>query len=254
MKKLLLSLMILGILINWMPTSAEANAPTVAITKPPRSEFKDAFDVTITFSENVTGFTQSEVTLSPSTLATVTSFTGSDGTSSYTVQITPTAGQHGTLTISVAASVATATNGGEANTAGSLTARVDAKSPAVTITPPSGTQTGAFDVTFTFSESVLDFDSSDIELTARASVMSFTENSSDEYTAKIKPKVTGNITISVGANAARDSVGNGNTAATDVTVSVNLPHSIMVMEPDGDGPYNAAFDVMVMFTESVGLL
>ena len=126
----------------------------------------------------------------------------------------------------------------------------EAAAPTVTITPPSGTQTAAFDVTITFSENVTGFTSSDIGLTNGASVTSLT-GSDASYTATIKPKVTGNITISVGANVATNTGGEGNTAATDQTVSVDLPHQIMVMEPDGDGPYKAAFDVKVMFTEGV---
>ena len=48
----------------------------------------------------------------------------------------------------------------------------------------------------------------------------------------------------------QDTVGNGNEAAS-ITVGVDLPHAIMVMEPNEDGPYNDAFEVMIMFTESV---
>ena len=127
----------------------------------------------------------------------------------------------------------------------------EADSPTVTITPPSGTQTAAFDVTITFSENVTGFTSSDIGLTNGASVTSLT-GSDASYTATIKPKATGDITISVGANVATSGDGEGNTAATDQTVSVNLPHSITVAEPNEEGPHSEAFDVEVTFTESVG--
>ena len=126
----------------------------------------------------------------------------------------------------------------------------EAQRPTVTITPPTSTQTAAFDVTITFSESVTGFDSSDIGLTNGASVMSLTGTGAS-YTATIKPKVTGDTTISVGANVATNTGGQGNTAATDQTVTVDLPHSIMVMDPTTTGPHNAAFMVKVMFTESV---
>jgi len=126
----------------------------------------------------------------------------------------------------------------------------EAAAPTVTITPPSGTQAAAFDVTITFSENVTGFTSSDIGLTNGASVTSLT-GSDASYTATIKPKATGDITISVGANVATSSGGEGNTAADAQTVSVNLPHSITVGEPE-DGPHSEAFDVEVTFTESVG--
>ena len=127
----------------------------------------------------------------------------------------------------------------------------EAAAPTVTITPPSGTQTAAFDVTITFSEDVTGFEKGDIGLTNGASVMDLT-GSDDSYTATIKSKVTGDITISVGANVATNTGGEGNTAATNQTVSVDLPHSIMIMGPSGDEDRNAAFDITVMFTESVG--
>ena len=251
MKKFLLSFIGLCFLTNWMPMSAEADAPTVTITAPSDAQTGD-FNITIAFSENVDGFALSDITLTPSTLAGVISLNGGDGDSSFTATIRPNAGQSGTLTIDVAAAVATATTGGESNTAAtSKTVEVALPKPTLTIDPPSGTQTSAFDVDFTFSESVMGFESGDIGLTNNARVTNLT-GSGASYTATIKPKVTGNVTISVAANVATNTGGQGNTAATDQTVTVDLPHQIMVMEPDGDEPHNAAFDVTVMFTESVG--
>ena len=124
----------------------------------------------------------------------------------------------------------------------------EAAAPTVTITPPSGTQTAAFDVTITFSENVTGFEEGDIGLTNGASV-SLTGTGAS-YTATITPKVTGDIIISVAASVATNTGGEGNTAATAQTVTVDLPHSIMVKEPAA-GPHSKAFDVMVMFTESV---
>ena len=68
----------------------------------------------------------------------------------YTVEITPTAS--GTVTISVAADVATDAVGNPNTAATSQTVSVDVDKPTVTISVPSGTQTGAYDVTLTFTE------------------------------------------------------------------------------------------------------
>ena len=209
------------------------------------------FTITITFSENVTGFTSTtdDIVLSPNTLATVSSLTGADMT--YTATIAPTAGQEGTLTITVPANAAVdgATNG---NDVASTTVDIDAKPPTLTITPPSGTQTAAFAVTFAFGEAVTGFTSGDITPTAGARVSSFTGSNGDTtYTATITPKTTSTVTISVAAEVATDTAGNDNEAAS-ITVGVDLPHAIMVMEPeDGVGPYSEVFTVMIMFTESV---
>ncbi len=253
MKKLLLSLIVLGLLINWMPTSAEANAPTVGFALPSGKQ-SGAFHTVVIFTEAVDGFTQSDITLSSNdgVTASVTRFTGSDGDDQYTIEITPGDGQEGTLTISVAADVATATTGGEGNQAGSGTVQIDTLGSTLTITPPTGTPTGAFDVTFAFVPTVTGFAQDDIVVTNGARVTSFTGSDNDtSYIATIMPKVTGNVQISVSADKAQDDLGNGNLAAS-ATVAVDLPHSIMVMDPDDDGPHNAAFEVKVMFTETVG--
>lgn len=250
MKKLLLSFIVLGLLINWMPTSAEADKP---ITNIPTLIAKQsgAFTIFIIFGAAVDGFTQSDITLSPTSMASVTSFTGNDGDDQYTVGITPADGQEGTLTISVAEDAATATGGTEGNQAGSGTVAIDTLGSTLTITPPTGTPTGAFDVTFAFVPTVTGFAQDDIVVTNGARVTSFTGSDNDtSYTATIIPKVTGNVQISVSADKAQDDLGNGNLAAS-ATVAVDLPHSIMVMEPDDDGPHNAAFEVMIMFTETV---
>ena len=47
-----------------------------------------------------------------------------------------------------------------------------------------------------------------------------------------------------------DTLGNDNEEAS-TTVTVDLPHEIMIMEPDEEGPHSQPFEVMVMFTEGV---
>ena len=73
--------------------------PEVEITSEAMGAVSGAFEVTITFSEAVTGLGQSEITV---TNGTVSSFSGS-GTS-YTVEITPSA--NGAVTVEIAADVA----------------------------------------------------------------------------------------------------------------------------------------------------
>ena len=255
MKKFLFPFAILILLITWMPTSAEAAAPTVTITIP-AGPHKDAFNATITFSEAVTGFIQSDITLNP--LASVTGFTGSGST--YTATITPIPGQQGSLTIEVAANVAQNASS-EGNQAGSATVEVDAQRPRCTIetsTDPIQPR-GSFIWKVIFPEpGITGFTAEDVTLTNGASVTKIELlnlpgfESVSVYKIFIKPKVTGDVTISVAANVATDAAGNSNTAADSRTVFVDLPHQIMVMEPDEDGPHNEAFEVMVMFTESVG--
>lgn len=65
MKKLILFLIILSLLINWMPTTAEAAAPTITMTPPSGTQYK-SFTVPITFDQAVSGFgIGDDITLSP---------------------------------------------------------------------------------------------------------------------------------------------------------------------------------------------
>ena len=101
--------------------------------------------------------------------------TNSDDTV-YTATITPTAS--GTVTIGVAANVATDAANNQNTAATSKTVTVDVDKPTVTIGVPSGTQTGAFDATITFSEAVSGFVGSDVSLTgSAASITSWSANS-----------------------------------------------------------------------------
>ena len=249
MKNILPFFVILLTLTLWIHTEAQAQAPTVTIT-PPTGPHKDAFDVTITFSEAVNGFVEADVTVAPTTLASVT-LTENDGDDEYIATITPTPGQQGQLTINVAAGAAQSVGTSTANAAGSATVDVDAQAPTVTFSSDSGDKTEAFDLTITFSEAVYGFDDDDITFDpAGASVKTFT-GSDGVYTANIQPKASGDLEIKVAAEVATDAAGNNNTEGT-TDETIDLPMAIMVMEPEGKtGPYNEAFDVIFMFTETV---
>ena len=64
--------------------------------------------------------------------------------------------------------------------------------PTTTITPPSGTQIGVFDVTVTFSEAVTGFDQTELSVTgtANATITAWTAGGKD-YVATITPTKDG---------------------------------------------------------------
>ena len=142
--------------------AVDADPPTVTITGVPTTPQNSAFDVTITFSEDVTGFAAADIAFTNSggtdtAAATATLKADSDDNdATYTATITPTG--TGSLSIQVPANAAVdAVNNG--NTASSThTVAVDADPPTVTITGvPTTPQNSAFDVTITFSEDVTGF-------------------------------------------------------------------------------------------------
>ena len=230
--------------------TVDVNKPTVSISVPSGTQ-TGAFNATITFSEEVSGFTQSDVGLSGSA-ASITAWSGNSDNTIYTATITPTAS--GTVTVGVAANVATDGASNQNTAATSKTVSVDVDAPTVTIGVPSGTQNGAFSVTITFTETVSGFVQSDVSLSgSAASITSWSANGeATVYTATITPTVSGTVTIGVAANVATDAANNQNTAATSQTVTVSVDTEspgVSISVPSGI--QNSAFDATITFTETV---
>ena len=250
MKRFFLLSIVLLTLINWSHTEAQAQGLALTIDVPSGPQTA-AFDVTFRFGAavGVDGFDSTDITLTPSGLATLGAVPANIGPN-FVVPITPVSGQQGELTITVRAHAAT--DPGPPSTDNQETSapvQVDAKPPSLTFTLPTGTQYTDFSVIFVFDEAVNGFTDDDIKLDAGARVNQLI-NSLHSYHAAIVPKATGTVTIRVEAGAVTDTAGHEN-AAVSATVNVDLPHAIMVMEPEEDGPYNEAFDVIIMFTETV---
>ena len=216
------------------------NRPTVEITGPTTAQ-KGAFDVRIVFSEEVTGFTQSDVTVGN---GSVTWVSGSGD--SYDATITPAAS--GTVTVDVPANVAE--DGEEYGNvaAPQYSVQADFDAPTVSISGPTDTQDSAFDVTITFSESVTGFEKADVAVGSGAATA--LSGSGSSYTATITPTASGTVTVDVAANKAVDEAGNGNTAASQFSVAAALTRPTVVIS----GPTNVqtgAFTVDIDFSESV---
>ena len=111
-----------------------------------------AFDVTVVFSEAVTGFVQSELVVTGTSGASITAWNPQPGGTDYKATITPT--QTGEAIFNVAANVAVDSGSNQNTAATQQTVQVDMTQPTVSITVPSGVQNSAFDVTVVFSEAV----------------------------------------------------------------------------------------------------
>ena len=217
-----------------------SDAPTVTITGPTDDQ-NGAFDVTITFSESVTGFEQSDVTVGN---GSITAFSGSG--SSYTATITPSA--TGTVTVDVAENVAenNAEYGNRAASQYSVQADIDA--PTVSITGPTDGRNSVFDVTITFSESVTGFEKRDVTV-GNGSVTAFS-GSGSSYTATITPAASGTVTVDVPANIATDAAGNSNRAASRFSVQTDIDAPTVSITGPTDAQ-NSAFDVTITFSETI---
>ena len=107
--------------------SVDVDKPTVTIGVPSGVQ-NGAFDATITFTESVSNFVQSDVSLRGSA-ASITSWRANSSNTVYTATITPTAS--GTVTIGVAANVATDAANNQNTAATSKTVSIDVDKPTV---------------------------------------------------------------------------------------------------------------------------
>ena len=231
-----------------IPDPPDTTAPTVEISVPSGTQ-NGAFNATITFSEVVSDFVQTDLSLGGSATASITAWDTTDNTV-FTATITPTTS--GTVTLDIAADVATdaASNGNTAATQQSLT--VDVDQPTVEISVPSGTQNGAFNATITFSEVVSDFVQTDLSLggSATASITAWDTTDNTVFTATITPTTSGTVTLDIAADVATDAASNGNTAATQrsLTVDVDQP-TVEISVPSGT--QNGVFNATITFSEVV---
>ena len=217
-------------------------SPTVEITTEAAAPVTGPFRVTITFSEEVTGFEQSEITV---TNGTVSDFSGS-GTS-YTVEITPS--ENGEVTVEVGADVAEDEAGNGNRAAEPLVIEADLTGPEVEITSEAmGAVNGAFEVTITFSDAVTGFEQSEITVT-NGTVSSFS-GSGTSYTVEITPSENGEVTVEVGADVAEDEAGNGNRAAEPLVIEADLMGPEVEITSEATGPVSGAFEVTIRFDES----
>ena len=232
--------------------------PTPAITGPTMNQnnapFNAPFNVTIDFGEAVSGFATNDITLAPNTLASVDSING--GTNgSYTVTITPEDGQQGELTISMIGGIVQddATNPNEASN--SVMVPVDNKKPTILSFHgiPSVPQKDPFDVTITFSESVMDLARNNITLSPSTLANRMLSGSGDTRIVRIRPTIDqqGEVTIMVGANAVEDTAGNGNDSLTSDPVPVDKKVPTVVIDQVPTDWQNGPFDLRVTISEDV---
>ena len=210
--------------------------------------------VTITFSEKVTGFTASDVTVTNGSIGAVSS---SDGGKTWTATFTPAATTEATAHISVANTYTDlAGNAGTASAADG-TILVDTKSPtvssiAIVDAGADGTvhtgETGT--VTITFSEKVTGFTASDVTVTNGSIGAVSSSDGGKTWTATFTPAATTEATAHISvANTYTDLAGNAGTAsAADGTILVDTKSPTVVITTSHHG---SSSDVTFTFSEAV---
>ncbi|MCY2941371.1 MAG: Ig-like domain-containing protein, partial [Planctomycetota bacterium] len=176
-------------------------------------------NITFTLSEASSDFIGSDITVAGGTLGTL-----SGSGSSYTAVFTPTANSTTTATFNVAAATFTDAAGNNNTAATQLSVAVDTTSPTITITSSaSALKSGEIaTITFTLSEAASDFAFGDI-VVAGGALSALTIVSTTSYTAVFTPTTNSitTATFNVAAATFTDAVGNNNTAATQLSITVD---------------------------------
>ena len=218
--------------------------PTVVIA--PNNITTNASPITFTFefSEAVTGFFSSDVTVINGSKGT---FTAVDS-DSYTLLVTPTADGAVTVSIPSFRFQDLATNSNDTTTSVSVTS--ERTPPSLTITPNSGsTNAATITYTFQFTETVTGFDATDITVT-NGTKGDFTAVDGDTYTLVVTPTSDGLVTASVGANAAQDGGSNGNAAASGSNTSDHSTPTLAIT-PNGTTSNASTLTFTFQFSETV---
>lgn len=197
---------------NSATTTYDATPPEItiaALTGPTAG----TYTAVITLSEPSSNFALADLTLVNAT-ATLTG-TGT----SFVATLTPIA--DGAVSLSVAAARFTDAAGNQNIASNSVAATYDGTAPTVAITGAPGTSVpfNPFTVTVTFSEPVIGFAAEGM-IATNATVTALTGGGA-VYQATVKGKGSGDIALSVPANAASDAAGNAN-LASDVTMIVDM--------------------------------
>jgi hypothetical protein len=213
------------------------NAPGVAISTASQYVNTSPIPVTITFTEQVTGFDDlADIQVTDGTgsnLATADNIT-------FTLDITPTGD---TVTVQVPENVCSAADDSSINCASDiLTIHYDTEAPSVILSTTSGnpTDVSPIPVTISFSEEVTGFDLADI-IIGNGSAAALDSADNIDFTLDITPAAEGAVTIDVPAGVCTDLAGNDNQAALELsivydTVKIGFTNkqnaSVVIGQPD----------------------
>ena len=237
------------VLVNY---SVDTAAPTAVITMGDSTlNAGETSTVTITFSEAVSGFDNTDVTVQNGTLST---FTTTDNIT-WSATFTPSAAITDTTNVITLANTYTdgALNAGTAATSANYTIDTSAPSATVTMNDTALKVGETSTVTVTFSEAVIDFSNTDVTA-ANGTLSTFTTSDNIVWTATFTP--TTNITDTTNVIALngiyRDASGNTGGAATSAnyTIDTKAPSATITMS-DTSLKAGETSTVTVTFSEAV---
>ncbi len=205
--------------------------------------------VTITFDEPVSGFVNGDLTVGNGSAGILVD-TGDGQT--YTVDITPTT--NGTVTVDIAAGVATDAAGNNNTAATQFSIDYDTDQPGVVISSSvsSPTNSSPIPVTITFDEPVSGFVNGDLTVGNGSAGILVDTGDGQTYTVDITPTTNGTVTVDIAAGVATDAADNNNTAATQFSIDYDTDQPGVVISSSVSSPTNSSpIPVTITFDEPV---
>ncbi|MBN2353736.1 MAG: chitobiase/beta-hexosaminidase C-terminal domain-containing protein [Spirochaetales bacterium] len=237
----------------------DTTAPGLTLSSTALNPINAGFTVTFTFTEEVTGFTASDIAFTAGTGSASVPSTSDNIV--WTSIISPSS--QGTVTVTVdAAAVQDLAGNSSTAAANSITRTYDSIAPTVTVEQAGGqadpTNASPINFTVVFSESVTDFATGDVTLTGTAGAATGTVTGSGTTYNVAVSGMTGDGTViaSLAVGMAHDAAGNGNDASTstDNTVSYDGTAPTVTVDQAGgqaDPTHTSPVNFTVVFSESV---
>ncbi|GEM_PF-888596 len=226
----------------------DSASPDVAMSSTiPDPTNQPGIPVTVTFTEDVSGFDASDIV--PGN-GTVDNFQTVDA-AHYTFDLIPA--DQGVVTADIAAEVAHDLVGNLNTACAQFIRTYDSISPNVTMTSsaPDPTNLSIIPVTVQFTENVSGFDAPDI-VPVNASIENFQSVDASTYTFDLSPTGQGLVTADIAADVAHDAAGNPNTLCEALSRSYDSVAPDVAMSSTAPDPATVApIHVAVAFTENV---
>lgn len=229
-------------------TGVDGTIPTVSVTssEDPGPTNVGPVPFTVTFSEEVTGFDHTDITVDNGTASTVST------TDDISFDFTVTPDKDSTVTIDIASAVAQDIAGNDNSAASTYRIVYDSTNPTVTISGSTLPQNTAFDVTIEFNEEVTGFASEDIAVTNGDVTFFNAITAGYEYVATITPSVTDDMVyVDISAGVAADLAGNTNESATQYSVQYDEIAPGVTLSGPASPTNQIPFTLTIEFDESV---
>ena len=215
----------------------------------------DDFEVTLVVTE-IFGLSVSSIDASDFTInrAAITSIDASSNPA-FTLTVEPLEEGEISVQLNENSLFDAAGNQNEASDEFTITYDISPPTVAITSSEPDPTNAEEFEVTFTFSKPVFNFEVADI-MAGNAQLSGFTGNAGDtEYTVMVSPDGDGLVTVGVPEGVAQDGAGNDNEEAETFEIfSDRIAPTIASIERGSgvaDPTNQSPFDIVITFSEEI---